>query len=368
MSPLRLPGSFLASTVPRLCTDSKATETVIATIVDSEVSLNDLKGIPPVSSMTAFHSLSAPSIHIRDYVHRLASYTFSSTTCLIAALYYVRTAVQREPKLAPSSLSVHRLLITALVLAAKFFDDVTYSMSYYAKVGGLSVKELAYLELKLLQILDFRLHISSADFQTLENDLLALSNPDIHNTSQYKSCASHAQPLYCEAHHPDDSVGLWVHHPNPSAHILDSLVRESEKCARYEQPNLMSMCSTASSGEESDRRDRKRNVAVRPPKEVIFDEGSGPLVRYTSSTSTVTSEGSMSTEGGMCSDGGSEDATMNTPNWNSCINNGGANANNYRTLPTPDVYCRFRGPINSQQWQSNQPLHPQHHQQHHSYI
>ena len=46
--------------------------------------------------------------------------------------------VQFNPDFVISSLNVHRLLITSIMLASKFFDDVYYNNAYYARVGGIS--------------------------------------------------------------------------------------------------------------------------------------------------------------------------------------------------------------------------------------
>ena len=51
--------------------------------------------------------------------------------------------VQFNPDFVISSLNVHRLLITAIMLASKFFDDVYYNNAYYARVGGTSNAEVA---------------------------------------------------------------------------------------------------------------------------------------------------------------------------------------------------------------------------------
>lgn len=63
-----------------------------------------------------------------------------------------------------TSLSVHRLLITSIMLAAKFIDDAFYNNAYYAKVGGVTTAELNRLEMKFLFGLDFRLHVSLRTF------------------------------------------------------------------------------------------------------------------------------------------------------------------------------------------------------------
>ncbi|KAG6806138.1 Exocyst complex component S3, partial [Tephrocybe sp. NHM501043] len=47
----------------------------------------------------------------------------------------------------------------------KFFSNVFYTNSRYAKVGGLPLTELNQLELQFLLLNDFRLVISSAEMQ-----------------------------------------------------------------------------------------------------------------------------------------------------------------------------------------------------------
>eukprot|EP00166_Cyanidium_caldarium_P005198 ctg_6080.g658 len=65
-----------------------------------------------------------------------------------------RVAV-KNAALRATSLNAHRLLITSVMLAAKFFDDIFYNNAYYAKVGGVPVSELNALELAMLKELDY---------------------------------------------------------------------------------------------------------------------------------------------------------------------------------------------------------------------
>lgn len=60
--------------------------------------------------------------------------------------------------------SAHRSLLLSLVLAVKFQDDVFYTNSYYAKVGGIAVEELNELESLFLQLLDYHLCVKEAVF------------------------------------------------------------------------------------------------------------------------------------------------------------------------------------------------------------
>ncbi|KAL2382175.1 cyclin-dependent protein kinase complex component [Blastomyces gilchristii SLH14081] len=57
------------------------------------------------------------------------------------------------------SFNIHRLVIAGVTCASKFFSDVFYTNSRYAKVGGLPLLELNHLELQFLLLNDFRLAI-----------------------------------------------------------------------------------------------------------------------------------------------------------------------------------------------------------------
>jgi hypothetical protein len=50
-----------------------------------------------------------------------------------------------NPNFIISSCNIHKLLLSAMVVAAKYWDDDSYLNSYYAKVGGLAVGELNQL-------------------------------------------------------------------------------------------------------------------------------------------------------------------------------------------------------------------------------
>lgn len=57
------------------------------------------------------------------------------------------------------SYNIHRLVIAGVTCASKFFSDVFYTNSRYAKVGGLPLVELNHLELQFLLLNDFRLSV-----------------------------------------------------------------------------------------------------------------------------------------------------------------------------------------------------------------
>ncbi|CAN8280410.1 unnamed protein product [Cochlearia groenlandica] len=115
------------------------------------------------SVTTFFEGLSLPEISIGSYLDRIFKYSCCSPSCFVIAHIYIDKFLHRtRTHLKP--LNVHRLVITSVMLAAKVFDDRYYNNAYYARVGGVSTRELNRLEMKLLFALDFKLHVDPQTF------------------------------------------------------------------------------------------------------------------------------------------------------------------------------------------------------------
>lgn len=72
--------------------------------------------------ITMFHGLRAPTLSIRQYIDRIFKYSGCSPSCFIVAHIYIDRFIQRM-NVPLTSLNIHRLLITSVVVAAKFIDD-----------------------------------------------------------------------------------------------------------------------------------------------------------------------------------------------------------------------------------------------------
>ncbi|CAE8655839.1 unnamed protein product, partial [Polarella glacialis] len=76
------------------------------------------------------------------------------------------------------SLNIHRLLVTSVMLSAKFFDDVYYSNAYYAKVGGVKTSELNALEALFMKLIEWRVHVSPQEYLQYRNHVLTAVRGD----------------------------------------------------------------------------------------------------------------------------------------------------------------------------------------------
>jgi len=115
---------------------------------------------------TAFHSSRVPNISVADYFARMSQYFQCSDSCLILGPLLIDRLVKMHPEFELCKMSIHRLLATSVMVAAKYHDDVYYSNNYYAKVAGIPVKEMNRLEAGFLRKIGWRLQVSPEDFET----------------------------------------------------------------------------------------------------------------------------------------------------------------------------------------------------------
>lgn len=148
---------------------------VVAAVLTQMVTRNDtmLQQNPAgaTANVTVFHAVRPPTISLRKYLERIERYAGCSSECYIIALVYVDTIIQRNKAFVISSLNIHRLLITSIMLAAKFYDDIYYNNAYYAKIGGVPCHEVNNLELEFLFMINFTLNVPQEVFNRYRHEL-----------------------------------------------------------------------------------------------------------------------------------------------------------------------------------------------------
>mmetsp|Transcript_99317 Transcript_99317/g.318672 ORF Transcript_99317/g.318672 Transcript_99317/m.318672 type:complete len:460 (+) Transcript_99317:2-1381(+) len=128
---------------------------------------------------TAFHSRSVPRWTMLQYLSRIATYFHCSDQCLVLSLVYIDRIVKMHPDFVVSTFSVHRVLMTSVMVAAKFWDDIFYSNEHYAKVGGVTTRECCMLEAQFCKLIDWRLHVLPDEYSTyLQSVHCAVGGPD----------------------------------------------------------------------------------------------------------------------------------------------------------------------------------------------
>ncbi|XP_075479210.1 cyclin-U4-1-like [Primulina tabacum] len=140
--------------------------TFLSSLLRQVAESNDLNRTSQPQKISVFHGLTRPTISIQSYLERIFKYANCSPSCYIVAYVYLDRFTQRQPTLQINSFNVHRLLIASVMVSAKFMDDMYYNNAYYAKVGGISTREMNFLEVDFLFGLGFHLNVTPSTFHT----------------------------------------------------------------------------------------------------------------------------------------------------------------------------------------------------------
>lgn len=158
--PLRRPVHFVSLHDPRDAMPAVSPQDlelleVMAAVLDGLCEDNqDMR----LTSPTIFDSVARPAMSIQAYLVRLRRYTKFDITCFpVAVLYLADLCEAHGPAFCPTYHNIHRLLVTALLVASKANDDVFHANFFMAQCGGINLAELNKLEVELCTQLGWKL-------------------------------------------------------------------------------------------------------------------------------------------------------------------------------------------------------------------
>lgn len=87
-----------------------------------------------MSPYACFYARAIPNIDIEAYLVRILKYCPCANECFLSLLVYFDRMSRNSSGLRIDSFNIHRLVITGIMIASKFFSDVFYTNTRYAKV------------------------------------------------------------------------------------------------------------------------------------------------------------------------------------------------------------------------------------------
>ena len=104
-----------------------------------------------------------PEISIKDYLLRLLKYSEMNLSTLILIFIYI-DRLCKNTKFKLNYFNIYKFILTSMVIAIKYNEDIFYSSEYFAKLGGISKKELNLLEYEFLSLINFDLFVKDELF------------------------------------------------------------------------------------------------------------------------------------------------------------------------------------------------------------
>ncbi|KAL8229695.1 hypothetical protein R6Q57_014595 [Mikania cordata] len=118
------------------------------------------------SSVRVFDCNETPDMTIQSYLERIFKYTRAGPSVYVIAYVYIDRFCSVLPEFQITRRNVHRLLITSIMVSSKYVEDINYRNSYFARVGGITTKEINTLELEFLFLMNFRMHVNVSVFES----------------------------------------------------------------------------------------------------------------------------------------------------------------------------------------------------------
>lgn len=99
------------------------------------------------------------------------------------------------------------------MLASKYFDDLYYNNAYYARVGGISNAEVNHLEMEMLRMISFSLHVSPVVYENYRRHLYVQLQQFREEDEKQRQAAALATSVVTKIAHEDGATTPvdWTH-------------------------------------------------------------------------------------------------------------------------------------------------------------
>ena len=121
-----------------------------------------------------FMTKNIPSMPIKNYLIRLCQFTKINESTIILILIYI-DRICNINKFTLTYRNIYKLILSSMVVAIKYNEDNFYSSEIYAKIGGLSIKELNFLEFHFLILIKFSLFIEKELFDKYYDNIVSFT-------------------------------------------------------------------------------------------------------------------------------------------------------------------------------------------------
>ena len=150
---------------------------IISDLLNNICEENKVKSENINKSIKPFMTESIPSLSIKDYLIRLSQFTKMNESTIILILIYI-DRIAKINEFILTYRNIYKLMLASMLIAIKYNEDNFYSSEVYAKVGGLSVHELNYLEFNFLILIKFSLFIEKDLFDKYYYNLLSFQEEE----------------------------------------------------------------------------------------------------------------------------------------------------------------------------------------------
>ena len=159
---------------------------IISDLLNNICEENKIKNEVQNIKIKPFTTKNIPSMSIKDYLLRLSQYTKINESTIILILIYI-DRICKINNFHITFNNIYKLIICSMIIAIKYNEDNFYSSEIYAKLGGVTLKELNYLEFQFLILIKFSLFVEKDLFNKYYHNLMSLNEDNKNeNDEEYE--------------------------------------------------------------------------------------------------------------------------------------------------------------------------------------
>ena len=159
---------------------------IISDLLNNICEENKIKNEVQNIKIKPFTTKNIPSMSIKDYLLRLSQYTKINESTIILILIYI-DRICKINNFHITFNNIYKLIICSMIISIKYNEDNFYSSEIYAKLGGVTLKELNYLEFQFLILIKFSLFVEKDLFNKYYHNLMSLNEDNKNeNDEEYE--------------------------------------------------------------------------------------------------------------------------------------------------------------------------------------
>ena len=147
---------------------------IISDLLNNICEENKIKNEVQNIKIKPFTTKNIPSMSIKDYLLRLSQYTKINESTIILILIYI-DRICKINNFHITFNNIYKLIICSMIIAIKYNEDNFYSTEVYAKLGGITVQELNFLEMQFLISIKFSLFVEKDLYDKYYDNLISFN-------------------------------------------------------------------------------------------------------------------------------------------------------------------------------------------------
>ena len=137
---------------------------IIESLIEENKNLLDFKEKLKIQKKSVFNKDELPHISIKNYLHRIQSFSEAEDNTLIISLIFL-DKICDTASIILTEYNVHRLLFISILIAIKYNEDLVFELDCYSKIAGMTKKEINKLEYEFLKLINFEVFVHKKIFE-----------------------------------------------------------------------------------------------------------------------------------------------------------------------------------------------------------